>query len=169
MTTSIGQHVGVANIAPIHPLVIPSLWLMLLKSFWVLDWKIIAVVVGANQTGSFVDGFAMATISKHRERGNLLHAYTSITSPLTYSHFSPSSATLPQRGCLIERSCLLNQRGCDQIWLHDDYTAFVHSYALHRHTSNCINSQPWHLTTKKPLPGPVHKKGILEALRAITA
>ena len=135
MTISIGQHIGVANTAPIHSLVMPSLWLMLLNSFWVLDWKIIAVAVCATQTGSFVDGFAMVTIIKHLEKGNLLHACNSITSPLTSSQFSPSLAIFPQNCCLLERSCLRNQRGCDQVWLHYEYTAFVHSYALHRHTS----------------------------------
>ena len=101
-------------------------------------------MVSATQTGSFVDGLAMVTISKHHERGNLLHAYTSITSPLAYSHFSPLSATLPQKRLLTGEILFANKRGREQIWLHDDYThLFIHKLYIDTPRSALIH-KPWH-------------------------
>ena len=166
MTTSIGQHIWVANTAPIHSLVMPSLWSMLVNSFWVLDWEIIAVVVSATQTGSFVDGFAMVTFSKRLERGNLLHAYTCITSPLTSLQFSPSSAIFPQRGWLSRDLVCINQEVVTRFGyiMNTPFCSFIRFTSTH--LKKCISSQPWHQTIMKSLPGPVHKKGTLEALHA---
>ena len=169
MTISIGQHIGVASTAPIHSLVMPSLWLKSLNSFWVLDWKIIAVAVSATQTGSFVDGFAMVSISKHLEKGNLLHAYTSAASLLTSLQFSPSTAIFPRKGCLLERSCLHNQEVVTRFgYMMNTLHLFIHTLYIDT-LQKCISSQPWHQTIMKPLPCPMHKKGTLEALHATTA
>ena len=98
MTIFTGQHIGVANIAPIPSLVMLSLRFTLLSSFWALDWTIIVIVVSATQTGSLVDGFATEMTSKQLDRGNPLHDYTSTHYPWHLHSSALHQQFFPQNG-----------------------------------------------------------------------
>ena len=64
---------------------------MLLASFWVLDYTIIAIVVNATQTGSFMDGFA-TLINCKTDRGNPWQTTTVSPYPWCICTSSPWSA-----------------------------------------------------------------------------
>ena len=88
-----------------------------------------------------------------------MHAYACITSPLAYSHFSPCSATLPQRGCLLERSCLLRKEvACRFGYMM--ITLFCSYIAAHRHTSKCINSEAMASVRQEAAARRAHERSI---------